>query len=92
MDAPPTATATATARRRKPSIAKALWRSFVRILSDTDTYVFGGIAVMSTGVALVSGQIFGTTIGAGAGLALAGTSLFGVGLWLLQPRSKAESD
>ena len=47
---------------------------------------------MSTGVALVSGQIFGTTIGAGAGLVLAGTSLFGVGLWLLPPRSKAESD
>ncbi len=47
---------------------------------------------MSIGAAVVSGQTFGTLLGAGVGLTLAGLCVFSVGLWLLPPRDKAEAD
>ncbi len=43
---------------------------------------------MSTGAGVVTGQVFGLLLGVGVGLALAGASLFGIGMWLLPPRPK----
>lgn len=55
-------------------IANAIVRIAKLALTDEDTYVFGGIAGMGAGVALVAG--------AGYGLIAASVAVTGFGIWL----------
>lgn len=65
---------------------KTLGKRLAVMFKDADTYVFGGLAAMSSGTAVVIGTVFGAAIGIGGGLALAGVCTFGLGVWLLPPR------
>jgi hypothetical protein len=68
--------------KRIHTTAKAGLRAFaaaiVAIASDTDTYVFGGLALAAAGVALIYLP---------AGIIVAGVGLFGLGVWLTSPGS-----
>lgn len=68
--------------RKPPSLSKRLGL----LLKDADTYVFGGLAAMSSGTGVVIGSVFGAAIGIGGGLTVAGICTFGLGVWLLPPR------
>lgn len=67
------------------------WRKRVSvILNSEETYVFGGLGLVSLGAAMIAGALFGTWIGVGTGLASFGAGSFGVGMWMLTPAKVAE--
>lgn len=70
-------------RRRN---SKTLGKRLAALLKDADTYVFGGLAGLSSGTAVILSAMFGTAIGIGGGLTVAGFCTFGLGVWLLPPR------
>lgn len=59
---------------RRSRFARATTRAVIAIATDEDTYVFGGIALLSSGVGIV--------LTPGAAVITAGVSLLGFGLWL----------
>lgn len=69
-------------RRRGLTLSKRI----ATALKDADTYVFSGLAAMSSGAGLGIGTVFGTALGVAGGLAIAGACTFGLGVWLLPPR------
>lgn len=57
----------------------------MRLLQDEDTYVFGGLGLLSTGIGIISASAFGAIVGAGASLVTVGTGAIGIGVWMLSP-------